>query len=192
MTRPTDKQATDAPATGRTRPDDGVLRQIRMLLLDVDGVLTDGRIWIDAEHREYKSFHVHDAAGLYYWRRSGGLSGFLSGRGGHAVEWRARELHVDEVILNRVDKDAAFDELLARRELDPAQVAYVGDDVLDLPVLQRVGFAATVPEARDEVLAAAHFVTARSAGCGAVRDVIEELLKARGEWAAIATGALPK
>lgn len=175
MTRP-------VPVPGRPRPERALLAAIEFLLLDVDGVLTDGRIWFDAEGREYKSFHVHDASGIVQWHRQGGRSGFLSGRGGDIVERRARELGVHEVLLRRTDKAAAFDELLARQGLDPARVAYVGDDLLDLPVLRRVGFAATVPEARREVLAAVHHVTERQAGFGAVRDVVEELLRARGRW----------
>ncbi len=167
---------------GRVRPATAQLAAIEFLLLDVDGVLTDGRIWFDGDGREHKSFHVHDAAGLAYWHRAGGRSGFLSGRGGDTVERRARELGVHEVILGRIDKERAFDELLVRQRLDPVRVAYVGDDLLDLPVLRRVGFAATVPEARREVLAVAQHVTDRSAGFGAVRDVIEELLRARGRW----------
>jgi len=175
MTRP-------APVPGRARPDREQLAAIEFLLLDVDGVLTDGRIWFDAEGREYKSFHVHDASGLVYWHRQGGRSGFLSGRGGEMVERRARELGVHEVLLRRTDKAAAFDELLSRQHLEPSRVAYVGDDLLDVPVLRRVGFAATVPEARREVLAAAQFVSERAAGFGAVRDVVEELLRARDRW----------
>ena len=170
------------PVCGRPMPDRAILAGIRLLLLDVDGVLTDGRIWVDHDGREYKSFHVHDAAGLAYWHRSGGLSGFLSGRGGDAVERRARELKVHEVVLHRIDKLAAFREVLERQRLAAHEVAYVGDDLLDLPVLRAAGFAATVPEARPEVFAAAQFVTRRPAGFGAVRDVIEELLRARGTW----------
>ena len=167
---------------GRQRPDDEALRQIEFLLLDVDGVLTDGRVHFDFEGREYKSFHVHDAAGIVYWHRAGGRSGFLSGRGGEIVARRAEELGVHEVVLGRIDKAAAFDELLARQQITPERVAYVGDDLLDLPVLRQVGFAATVPEARPEVLDCAQFVSTRSGGFGAVRDVIEELLRARGAW----------
>lgn len=170
------------PVPGRPRPDTAVLAAIEFLLLDVDGVLTDGRIWFDHEGRETKSFHVHDAAGLVHWHRAGGRSGFLSGRGGEVVERRARELGVHEVVLRRTDKAEAFGELLARQRLAPHQVAYVGDDLLDLPVLRVAGFAATVPEARPEVLAVAQFVTGRSAGFGAARDVVEELLRARGRW----------
>ncbi|MBX3462585.1 MAG: HAD hydrolase family protein [Planctomycetes bacterium] len=170
------------PAPGRTCPDRSVLAAIEFLLLDVDGVLTDGRVHFHPDGREHKAFHVHDAAGLVYWHRRGGRSGFLSGRGGDVVERRARELGVHEVMLRRVDKGTAFAELLQRQGLDPARVAYVGDDLLDLPVLRAVGFAATVPEARPEVAAAAHFVARRPAGFGAVRDVIEALLQARGVW----------
>jgi 3-deoxy-D-manno-octulosonate 8-phosphate phosphatase (KDO 8-P phosphatase) len=171
-----------APEPGRPLPARGALARIRLLLLDVDGVLTDGRIHFDGEGREYKSFHVHDAAGLVYWHRSGGRSGFLSGRGGEVVQRRARELGVHEVVLQRVDKAVAFAEILARQQLAADEVAYVGDDLLDLPVLRQVALAATVPEARAEVAAAAHFVTARAAGFGAARDVVELLLGAQGRW----------
>ena len=170
------------PVPGRPRPERTVLAGIEFLLLDVDGVLTDGRIHFDREGKEYKSFHVHDAAGLVYWHRSGGRSGFLSGRGGDIVERRARELGVHEVMLNRIDKGLAFQEMLARQRLDPQRVAYVGDDLLDLPVLAQVGFAATVPEARAELLDAVHYVARRAAGFGAARDVVEELLRAQGKW----------
>ena len=163
-------------------PDRTVLAEIRMLMLDVDGVLTDGRIWFDKDGYETKAFHVHDAAGLFYWHRSGGLSGMLSGRGGPILERRARELNINEVILGRLDKAEAFAEMLERQQLQPHEVAFVGDDLLDLPVLRAAGFAATVPQARAEVFESAHYVTERDAGFGAARDVIEVLLRARGEW----------
>lgn len=181
MSETTSHQPT-RPTAGRKRPDDEALQAIEFLLLDVDGVLTDGRIHFDFEGREYKSFHVHDAAGIVYWHRAGGRSGFLSGRGGEIVERRAKELGVHDVVLGRIDKEAAFAEVLERQNLTPDRIAYVGDDLLDLPVLRQVGFAATVPEARNEVLATAQFVTERSGGFGAARDVIEELLRARGVW----------
>jgi 3-deoxy-D-manno-octulosonate 8-phosphate phosphatase (KDO 8-P phosphatase) len=167
---------------GRARPDDRVLAAIEFLLLDVDGVLTDGRIHFDHDGREYKSFHVHDAAGLHYWHRAGGRTGFLSGRKGEVVERRAAELKIHEVVLGRIDKGAAFAEILARQNIPPERFAYVGDDLLDVPVLRRVGFAVTVPEARPEVLPHVHHVTTRSAGFGVARDVVELLLRARGTW----------
>lgn len=170
------------PAPGRAMPERSALAAIEFLLLDVDGVLTDGRVHFHPDGEEHKSFHVHDAAGLVYWHRSGGRSGFLSGRGGSVVERRGRELGVHEILLRRIDKIEAFAELLARQKLSAHQVAYVGDDLLDLPLLRTVGFAATVPEARPEVLATAQFVASRPAGFGAARDIIEVLLRARGVW----------
>ena len=175
MTRP-------APVPGRPRPSPSQLAAIEFLLLDVDGVLTDGRLWFDAEGREVKTFHVHDAAGIAYWHRAGGRTGLLSGRGGEITERRARELGIHEVMLKRLDKAVAFGEMLARTGLAAERVCYVGDDLIDLPVLRQVGFAVTVPEARREVFVDVHHVTERSSGFGAVRDTIEELLRARGVW----------
>jgi 3-deoxy-D-manno-octulosonate 8-phosphate phosphatase (KDO 8-P phosphatase) len=170
---------------GLPLPPRAALAAIELLLLDVDGVLTDGRIHFDHDGREYKSFHVQDAAGIVYWHRSGGLSGFVSGRGGEDVERRARELGVHEVHLKTLAKGAILRDILQRRGLQPAQVGCVGDDLLDLQILRHVGFAATVPEGRDEVKQCCHYVAARPAGFGAVRDVIELLLRARGAWAGI-------
>ena len=166
----------------RPLPDQHVLSGIRMLLTDVDGVLTDGRIHFDSQGQELKSFHVHDGAGIVYWHRAGGISGFLSGRGGKVVEQRARELGVHEVYLGRLDKERAFEEILARQKLTPLQVAYIGDDLLDLPVLTRAGFAASVPDARPEVQSRVHYITKSQGGFGAVRDVIEFLLRAQGRF----------
>lgn len=177
---------------GREIPPQQSLGRIRLLLMDVDGVLTDGSVHFDAEGREYKRFHVHDGAGLAYWHRAGGLSGMISGRGGTVVERRAGELGIHEVHLKRLDKEAVFDEILARRALDPLEVAYIGDDLLDLPVLRRVGFAASVPNGRSEVHAEVHFVTSSPGGGGAVRDVVEVLLQARGIWGdVVRRGGLP-
>lgn len=163
-------------------PDADLLRGIRLLLTDVDGVLTDGRIHFDGSGRELKTFHVHDGAGLVYWHRCGGLSGFLSGRSSDVVRDRARELGVAEVHLGHHDKIAVFEDILRRRQLTPSQVAYVGDDLLDLPVLGRVGFAASVPNARREVRDRVHYVTELPGGAGAIREVVELLLVAQGKW----------
>ena len=162
--------------------DRATLREIKLLLLDVDGVLTDGSIHFDAEGRETKTFHVHDGAGLTYWHRAGFWSGFISGRKAPVVEQRAKELGVHEVHLGSLDKIAILEEILARRGLPAQQVAYVGDDLVDLPVLARVGFAVSVPNARSEVRARAHHVTAVAGGAGAVREVVELLLREKGLW----------
>jgi len=165
------------------RPADStVLGGIRLLLSDVDGVLTDGRLQFDHAGNELKSFHVHDAAGIVYWHRCGGLSGFLSGRSARVVEDRARELGVHEVHLGRLEKLPAFEEIVARLEIEPEHVAYIGDDLLDLPVLERAGFAVAPANAREEVKERVHHVTATPGGFGALREVVEILLRARGRW----------
>ena len=166
----------------RPRPDDQALRDIRMLLTDVDGILTDGHIHFDGAGVEIKTFHVHDGAGLVYWHRCGGKSGFVSGRGSDVVRKRAEELKVEEIHLGKLDKLPVVEDILARHDLTPANIAYIGDDLADLPVLRIAGFAATVPEARPEVLSAVHYVTETRAGRGAVRELVEVLLKAQGHW----------
>lgn len=166
-------------------PDRELLAGITLLLLDVDGVLTDGRVHFDGSGEEFKAFHVHDAAGIVYWHRCGGMSGFLSGRGGKVVEMRARELGVHEVHLRKLEKAEAFAEILERRRLTAEQVAYVGDDLLDLPVLRQAGFAATVPEGRPEVRQECHYVTVAPCGSGAVREVVEILLRAKDLWSTV-------
>lgn len=163
-------------------PDDEALAAIRLLLTDVDGVLTDGRIHFDGEGREIKTFHVHDGAGLVYWQRAGGLSGFLSGRDSLVVRQRAEELGVHEIHLGSMHKLAIFESILARRELSPREVAFVGDDLADLPVLDAVGLAVSVPDGRPEVLERVHYVTRVPGGGGAVREVVELLLRAQGKW----------
>lgn len=173
-------------------PDPAILRDIRLLCTDVDGVLTDGRIHMAGDGEEYKVFHVHDSAGLVYWHRAGGISAFLSGRGGRVVERHARTLGVHEVHLDQHDKWPALEAILARRSLSARQVAYIGDDLLDLAVLQRVGFAVSVPNGREEVRARAHYVTRTPGGSGALREVVELLLRASDRWeTTLAKGGLP-
>jgi len=165
------------------------LTRIRFLLTDVDGVLTDGRIWFDpATHAETKGFHVHDAAGIVYWHRDGGLTGFLSGRQSVVVERRAAELGVHEVHLGHLQKLPVFEGILERHGLLPDEVAYVGDDVLDLPVMRRAGFAVAPCDARPDVREIAHHVTEARGGFGVVRETIEMLMRARGSWARIVSG----
>ena len=166
----------------KPRPEGRVLADIRLLLTDIDGVLTDGLIHIDGAGQEVKSFHVHDGAGLVYWHRAGGLSGFVSGRRSKVVTERAAELGVHELHLGSMHKLPIVEDILARRELLPAQVAYMGDDISDIPVLRLVGFAASVPNARPEVFDHVHHVTSVPGGHGAVREVVEILLKARHAW----------
>jgi len=162
-----------------------VLAKVVLLLLDVDGVLTDGRLFFDGEGRESKVFHVHDGSGLAHWRRSGFATGLLSGRDSTAVRARAAELGIRELHLGVRDKSARLDEILQSLGLDETEVCYVGDDLLDLPVLRRVGAPISVPQARPEVREAALYVTRAPAGGGAVREVVELLLRAKGLYGSV-------
>ncbi len=154
-------------------------RRIRLLLLDVDGVLTDGRIIYDSDGRELKAFDVHDGHGLVQLRKAGLLIGLISGRQSKAVEARAGELKIDIVHQGVDDKLAVYERLLAGHRLSDEQVAYVGDDLPDLPVLARAGLAVAVASAHPDVRRAVHWVTKQPGGAGAVREVTDLLLAAR-------------
>jgi len=156
--------------------------RIRLLLLDVDGVLTDGRIVYTDVGQEIKSFHVRDGSGLKYWQRGGGRVAILSGRSSPAVVRRAAELAIDPVVQGADEKLPALGRILTETGLRPEQVCAVGDDLPDLPVLTRCGLAAAVADAAPEVRAVAHFVTTAPGGRGAVREVVEWLMRAQGTW----------
>ena len=162
-------------------------KKIRVLLMDVDGVLTDGHVWLlshrDGTTSELKGFSAYDGAGLKLARAAGLRTGIITGRESSAVSQRARECEIEFVYQKRATKIASFEEILRATGADEKEVAYVGDDLPDLPVLQRVGMAIAVANAAPEVKRAAHYVTARSGGEGAVREVIELIVKAQGKWA---------
>jgi 3-deoxy-D-manno-octulosonate 8-phosphate phosphatase (KDO 8-P phosphatase) len=155
---------------------------VKLLLLDVDGVLTDGRIVYDAEGRETKAFYVRDGHGIKMLREAGIEVGIVTGRRSAVVEIRARELGIAQVHQGVTDKVALWRTICGERQLPPEATAYVGDDVLDVPLLRRVGFAAAVADAEPCVLDAVHFVAARPGGHGAVRDVADFILQAHGSW----------
>ena len=155
--------------------------QIRLLLLDVDGVLSDGRIML-GQHDELKSYSVRDGFGITMLRSSGIQVGILTGRRSESVSRRAGELHLDHLIQGRPDKLPACRELCDSLGLTLGQVAYMGDDWLDLPLLEAVGLSAAPGDAEPEVLARVNLVTQAHGGRGAVREFAELLLKARGEY----------
>ena len=161
--------------------------KVSLLVLDVDGVLTDGSVIYADDGPELKRFHVRDGSGLKFWREAGNRAAIISGRSSSAVDRRAKELGIGPVLQGRSEKLPALDEVLASLNLRPDQVCAVGDDLPDLPVLNRVGLAVAVADACSEVRAAAHYVTKVPGGRGAVRDAIEWLLKLRGEWDGIVT-----
>jgi 3-deoxy-D-manno-octulosonate 8-phosphate phosphatase (KDO 8-P phosphatase) len=182
------------PVTGKVAPSVAArAKKIRVLLMDVDGVLTDGRIWLlsrrDGTASEMKGFSAYDGAGLKVARAAGLRTGVITGRESTAVAQRARECEIEFVFQKRATKIHALEEILRTTGAGEAEVAYVGDDLPDLQVLQRVGFAIAVANAAPEVKRVAHYVTSRSGGEGAVREVIELILKVQGKWIAAASDA---
>jgi YrbI family 3-deoxy-D-manno-octulosonate 8-phosphate phosphatase len=155
-------------------------RRIELLIVDVDGVLTDGSIIYGDNEVELKVFHVRDGSGLKLWQQAGKRSAIVSGRSAKMVAIRAAEVGIGQVIQGAADKLAALEELL--NGLTPEQVCYVGDDLPDLPVLLRCGLAVAVTDACPEVIAAAHYVTRAAGGHGAVRETVELILSAQGLW----------
>jgi 3-deoxy-D-manno-octulosonate 8-phosphate phosphatase (KDO 8-P phosphatase) len=158
-------------------------RRVRMLVLDVDGVLTDGGITVHADGGEAKTFHVRDGHGIKLLQRAGVEVAILSGRRSAPTDRRAAELGIALVEQGAIDKVAAFERILAARDLAPAEVAFLGDDLVDLPVLRRVGLAMAVADGVDDLAPFMHYITRAAGGRGAVREVAELLLKAQGRWA---------
>jgi 3-deoxy-D-manno-octulosonate 8-phosphate phosphatase (KDO 8-P phosphatase) len=154
---------------------------IRMILLDSDGVLTDGRITYCSDGREIRSFHVHDGFGIRLARKAGLTLGIISGRASPVLEKRAAELRVTELHQQILDKAGCLDELLERHGMTDEQVCFIGDDLIDLSVMRRVGLAAAPCDARPAVKEIAHYVAERSGGRGAVREVIEFVLRSSGK-----------
>ncbi|UCD75665.1 MAG: HAD-IIIA family hydrolase [Phycisphaerales bacterium] len=156
--------------------------QIELLILDVDGVLTDGGIQIDDHGVELKRFSCLDGLGLRIWQALGYQVAIITGRHGMAVRHRTRELDITHLIQGRMDKKAALAELLRDLKLSPSQVAMIGDDLPDLPVMRLVGYPIAVGSAVKEVQQEAAFVTVRGGGAGAVREAVEHLLRAKDRW----------
>ena len=159
--------------------------RIEFLLLDVDGVLTDGGIIYDDDGRELKRFHVRDGSALKYWQLAGRRAGILTGRTSEVVKVRAKELGITPVIQGATNKLAAYRDMIASLGVEMRQVTFVGDDLPDIPVLRHCGLAVAVADACPEVLAESQFVTRASGGKGAVREVIEFILRSQGQWAKI-------
>jgi 3-deoxy-D-manno-octulosonate 8-phosphate phosphatase (KDO 8-P phosphatase) len=154
-------------------------RRLRLMIFDVDGVLTDGTLYLGEAGFEMKAFHVRDGHGLKMLRESGVVVAILSARRSRVVDLRAAELGIELVEQGASDKGAAFDRLVSRLRLLPADAGYMGDDVVDLPVFARCGFAASVPEAPEIVRERAHHVTRAAGGRGAAREICELIMHAQ-------------
>jgi YrbI family 3-deoxy-D-manno-octulosonate 8-phosphate phosphatase len=156
-----------------------------MLILDVDGVLTDGHIICGDNGVEIKAFHVRDGSGLKIWQSEGKRVALITGRSSRVVETRARELGIPLVFQGVADKLDVLRHLMTGADVRPEQVGAVGDDLPDLPVLRSAGLAIAVADACSEVRSAAHYVTRASGGRGAVREAIELILRFQGRWHAV-------
>jgi len=167
------------------------LADIKLLVLDVDGVLTDGTVVVNADGSESKFFNSLDGHGIRMWRRAGLKVAFLSGRASEAAKYRAEELGVDYVFLNCHEKLPVVEKLLEELGLSAREAACIGDDLPDLPMIRYVGFGAAVADSVDEVKQYADYVTTHRGGRGAVREVIEYILKNSGKWQQLMQRYLP-
>ncbi len=160
-------------------------KNIKLLLLDVDGILTDGSVTITESGEEIKTFFVRDGSGIRFFRRGGGMVALLTGRGSPAVLRRAEDLDVNTVRLNASVKLPVYLDILKELNVTCDQTAVMGDDLMDLPLMDHCGFAATVADAVDEVKNKAHYIANAPGGRGAVREVVEIIMKRAGTWAGI-------
>ena len=167
----------------------GRARRVRLLLMDVDGVLTDGLLYhfVDVRGRlvELKGFHSQDGMALVWLAQSGVKTGLITGRVSEGVEGRARMLRMRYLVQGTVDKLPAFERILRRARVDAREAAFIGDDLTDLPVMRRAGFAIAVANARREVRRLAHLVTRSRGGEGAVREAVELIMRSQGTWRAV-------
>lgn len=158
------------------------LKQIELLLFDVDGVMTDGRIIWDAQGVETKAFNVKDGHGIKLVQRAGVQVGIITGRTSPVVDLRARELGIEILYQGALVKLDCYQEIKQRTGLQDHQIAYMGDDVIDVPVMRRVAFSAAPADALPEVAAIADYVARSKGGMGAVRELCDLVLKGRGVW----------
>ena len=155
---------------------------IKLLVLDVDGVMTDGRIIYDNFGDEFKEFDVQDGYGLTLWWRAGLKSAIVTAKKSRIVSRRAKVCHITKVFMNAKDKGAVYEKLLKIFKLTDGEACFIGDDLIDMPIMKRAGLAVAVPYSRPEVKAAAHYITKAEGGRGAIRELIELILKTQNKW----------
>lgn len=160
-------------------------RRVRLILLDVDGVLTDGTVIMHGDGTESKAFHIRDGAAIVWAMQAGLQVGLLSARASAATTQRAAQLGMTIVVQGVASKPAEFARIVAESGVEEEAVAYMGDDLLDIPVLKRAGLAAAPADAAEETRAAAHWVSALGGGRGAVREFIELVMRAQDRWDAV-------
>ena len=157
-------------------------KKIRMVILDVDGVLTDGGVYIGADGELFKSFNIKDGMGIALWQKDGFKTAIITGRSSKMLEARAAELHITEFRQGCVDKRGAYKDIKEKYGFADDEIAYIGDDLIDLPVMMQVGFAAAPSDAVEEVRERAHFTARCTGGHGAVREILEFIMKSQGVW----------
>ena len=156
--------------------------KIKIVIVDVDGVLTDGKITLDSNGNETKTFYVQDGTAITYLHRAGLKTAIISGRKSTVVEHRAKELCIEDVYLGIHNKVEAYEKILEKHKIKDFETCYIGDDLIDIPILRRVGFSVAVPNATPEVKENVSYVTNAPGGYGAIREVSEKILKAQGKW----------
>lgn len=157
-------------------------KRVKLLVLDVDGVLTDGRIIYDSRGRDLKFFDVKDGLGVYLLKKAGIPTVLITARSSKAIKPRARDMQVELVFENVDSKISILDRLIKRFKLKAEEICFIGDDLVDLGLMKRVGFAVAVSNACEEVRSSAHYITSQSGGRGAVREVAELILKSKQKW----------
>ena len=160
-------------------------RRVKLIIFDVDGVLTDGRIYHGAKGELFKAFHCRDGFGIMHAQSCGLKTAIITGRSSAMTAYRAAELKISAVLQGQMNKRDAYKKLKAQFDLTDEEICYVADDVIDLPVFVQVGFRAAVGDASEDVKERAHFVANNFGGRGAVREIIEFILKAKGFWQGI-------
>lgn len=157
-------------------------KKIKLLLLDVDGVLTDGRIIYDSKSQDLKLFDVHDGLGVYLLKKAGIPTILITAKSSGAIKPRARDMQVEAVFENISPKTAVLDKILKKYNVRPDEICFVGDDLIDLGLMKRVGFSAAVFNASPEIKQVASYITLRKGGRGAVREIAELILKSQDKW----------
>ncbi len=157
-------------------------KKIKALILDVDGVMTNGRIIYDNFGDEFKVFDVQDGYGLVLWHRAGLKSAIVTAKKTKIVARRAKECHITKLFQNARDKGVTYEKILKDLKVTDEEVCFIGDELLDIPIMKRAGLAVAVPYSREEVKSLAHYVTKSQGGRGAVREVIELILKSQGKF----------
>ena len=165
-----------------------IAKNIKLLILDVDGVLTDGSIILDNEGNEFKAFHVRDGHGMVMLQRAGVKIAIITGRESNVVNRRAKELGITEIYQGRNKKAETLDRIIKKLGLTVDEAAYIGDDIVDIPVLRKVGLPITVKDADDLTKSYAILVTGNRGGRGAVREVCDLLLRSKGLWESMFEG----